>query len=127
MENKDQFTYHYSATNAREVENIRKKYLPREESKLDIIRKLDKRVNTAGMIPSLCLGIIGVLVFGIGMCFGLDVFGGSDWLTVLFMGLGAVIMAPAYYIYKRISAKTRAELSPKILRLSEEMMNNDNH
>ena len=122
MGNSNAFTYTYSSVQNREVERIRKKYLPKEESKIEILRKLDSRVQSAGVIPSLCLGVVGCLIFGIGMCFGLDVFAGADWLSVLFGALGIVIMLPAYPLYKRISGKTRAELAPEILRLSDEIM-----
>ena len=121
MENQS-FTYSYSATKNNEVENIRKKYMPREESKLERLKKLDVQVQMAGMIESLTLGIIGALVFGIGMCFFLEVFSGALWITALFMIIGALIMIPAYPIYKRISVKTKRELTPEILHLSEELM-----
>lgn len=117
------FTYNYSAKQNREIENIRNKYLPREESKIERLKKLDMKVQSAGMIESLSVGIIGCLVFGIGMCFGLDVLEGADWLTLLFGGIGTLIMLPAYPVYKRIARKTKAELAPEILRLSEEIMN----
>lgn len=121
MEN-NVFTYQYSAQRNKEVERIREKYLPREESKLEKLKKLDSRVQTAGMIEGLTVGIIGCLIFGIGMCFGLDVFGGADWLSVLFCVVGAAVMAPAYPIYKRIAKKTKDELVPEILKLSEEII-----
>ena len=121
MEN-NTFSYNYSATRNKEVESIRRKYMPHEESKLERLKKLDLRVQMAGTIESLCFGIIGALVFGIGMCFFLDVFAGAAWLTALLMVLGAVIMIPAYPIYRRIARKTRTELTPEILRLSEEIM-----
>ena len=121
MEN-NTFSYNYSATRNKEVESIRKKYMLHEESKLEKLKKLDLRVQTAGTIESLCFGIVGALVFGLGMCFFLDVFAGAAWLTVLLMVLGAVIMIPAYPIYRRIARKTKAELTPEILRLSEEIM-----
>ena len=121
MEN-NTFSYNYSATRNKEVENIRRKYMPHEESKLEKLKKLDLRVQTAGTIESLCFGIVGALVFGIGMCFFLDVFAGAAWLTALLMVLGAVIMIPAYPIYRRIARKTKTELTPEILRLSEEIM-----
>ena len=105
MENKS-FTYNYSAARNKEVESIRRKYRPHEESKLETLKRLDYRVQTAGMIESLCFGIIGALVFGVGMCFFLDVFAGAAWLTALLMVLGAVIMIPAYPIYRRIARKT---------------------
>jgi len=122
MENKP-FTYNYSAARNKEVESIRKKYMPVQENKLETLKRLDSRVQIAGIIESLCIGIIGALVFGIGMCFGLDVFSGANWLAVLFCILGAVIMIPAYPIYRHISKKTKAKLTPEILRLSEEIIN----
>jgi hypothetical protein len=76
MENKT-FTYSYSAERNKEVESIRNKYLIREESKLEKLKKLDYRVQSAGMIESLSLGIVGVLTFGVGMCFFLGVFSGG--------------------------------------------------
>lgn len=116
------FSYNYSATRNKEVERIRRKYMPKDESKLERLKKLDLRVQMAGTVESLCFGIAGALVFGLGMCFFLDVFAGAAWLTVLLMVLGAVVMIPAYPIYKRIARKTKAELTPEILRLSEEII-----
>ena len=116
------FSYQYSAKINKEVENIRKKYMLHEESKLDTLKKLDRRVQSARMIESLCLGVIGALVFGIGLCFGLDVLAGAEWLTVLLVASGIAIMIPAYPIYRAIEKKTRAKLAPEILRISEEIM-----
>ena len=124
MENKT-FCYNYSAVRNKEVESIRRKYMPQEESKLERLKKLDRRVQMAGKIESLCFGIVGALVFGIGICFLLDVFAGATWLTVLLMILGTAIMIPVYPIYRRIARKTKAELTPEILRLSEEIMKSE--
>ena len=122
MENKP-FTYNYSAVRNKEVESIRRKYLPEEESRLETLKRLDYKVQSAGMIESLCIGIIGALVFGIGVCFFLDVFAGVVWLTALFMIIGTLLMIPAYPIYRRIAHRTKEKLTPEILRLSEEIMN----
>ena len=116
------FNYTYSAARNKEVESIRRKYMPHEESKLERLKKLDLRVQMAGTIESLCFGIVGALVFGIGMCFFLDVFTGAAWLTALLMVLGTIIMIQAYPIYRRLARKTKTELTPEILRLSEEIM-----
>ena len=118
------FSYTYSAARNKEVESIRNKYMPREESKLETLKRLDYRVQSAGMIEGLCLGIIGALVFGVGMCFFLDVFAGAAWLTAILMICGTLLMIPAYPIYRRIARKTKAELTPEILRLSDEIMKN---
>jgi len=122
MEN-NTFSYNYSAARNKEVESIRKKYMPKEESKLKRLKRLDLHVQMAGTIESLCFGILGALVFGIGMCFFLDVFAGAAWFSALFMVIGTLIMIPAYPIYRRIALKTKAELAPEILRLSEEILN----
>ena len=116
------FNYTYSASRNKEVENIRKKYIPHEESKLETLKRLDARVRRSGMIESLSMGIIGALFFGVGMCFFLAVFAGATWLSALFMIIGTLIMIPAYPIYRRIARKTKAELTPEILRLSEEII-----
>ena len=121
MEN-NTFSYNYSAARNKEVESIRRKYMPHEESKLERLKKLDLRVQMAGTIESLCFGIVGALIFGIGMCFFLDVFTGAAWLTALLMVLGSLIMIPAYPIYRCIALKTKTELTPEILRLSEEII-----
>ena len=121
MEN-NTFSYNYSAARNKEVENIKRKYMPHEESKIERLKKLDLRVQMAGTIESLCFGIIGALVFGLGMCFCLEVFAGAAWLTVLLMALGTIIMIPAYPIYRRIARKTKTELTPEILHLSEEII-----
>ena len=104
------------------AQKIRTQYMEKTPSELDALRELDARVQMAGTIPSLCIGIVGALVFGLGMCFFLDVFAGAAWLTALLMVLGAVIMIPAYPIYRRIARKTKAELTPEILRLSDEII-----
>lgn len=121
MENKP-FTYQYSAEKNREVEAIRKKYLPHQQSKIERLKKLDGRVQRAGWTEGLSIGVIGALIFGLGMCFYLEVFAGAAWLTALLMVLGVLLMIPAYPIYRYVSRKAKARLTPEILRLSEEIM-----
>ena len=121
MEN-NTFSYNYSAVRNKEVESIRRKYIPEEESKLEKLKRLDFRVQMAGTVESLCFGIIGALVFGIGMCFFLKVFTAPAWITAGFMIFGIFLMLPAYPIYKRIARKTKRELTPQILKLTEELI-----
>ena len=117
------FTYSYSAKLNKEAQDIRKKYLPKEERGIDKLKKLDALVQMAGVIEGLTIGIIGCLVFGIGMCFGLDVFSGADWLSLIFGALGIIIMIPAYPVYKRVREKSKKSLTPVILKLSDEIIN----
>ena len=72
---KDTFVYNYSAKENAEVQAIRKKYLPREESKLEELKRLDYMVQSSGMVESLSAGIGGALFFGLGMCLAMQVIG----------------------------------------------------
>ena len=121
MEN-NTFTYRYSAHGNAEVERIRQRYLPHEESKSERLRRLDRKARNAGVIQSLTLGIMGSLVFGVGLCFGLNVLQGAPWLPLVLMAGGTLLMIPAYPVYKCISRRTKKRLTPEILRLSEEIL-----
>lgn len=122
MENTQNFRYTYSAREAKEVETIRKRYLPREVNKMERLKKLDERAQRAGVIESLVFGVVGSLIFGIGMCFMLSVFGTNPLISIPFLVAGTAVMAPAYFIYKRISARVKERLAPEILKLSEELI-----
>ena len=53
MENKGEtFTYTYSAKQQEEIRNIQKKYLPREEDKMEQLRRLDRSAARKGTILS---------------------------------------------------------------------------
>lgn len=125
MERNDVFTYRYSAVQSREVEAIRSKYLPKEENKLEALRRLDRKVSRAGQIQGLCLGIAGALTFGVGMCFGLDVFSGGNWMAAAICLPGALLMIPAYPVYRRMAKGTRERIAPDILRLSDEIIKSE--
>lgn len=122
MENSS-FRAVYSGKVNEEVESIRARYLPREVSRIERLRALDSAVRSAGVIETLSFGILGVLTFGVGMCMGLGVLPGGIVLGVCLGLVGAAVMAPAYPIYRKIQNKKREALSPEILKLSAEIMN----
>ena len=121
MEN-NSFIYNYSAERNKEVESIRRKYMAHEESKLERLKRLDRKAQGAGIAEGLCLGIIGALVFGIGVCFFLEVFTGTALLTAALMIFGVLLMLPAYPIYRHKSRKAKSKLTPEILRLTDEII-----
>lgn len=121
MEN-NTFTYNYSAEWSKEVEAIRKKYVPHEEDKMERLRRLDDTVQSAGMIEALCLGIVGVLIFGVALCFGLGVFGDAWWPAIPIGIVGLAVMLPAYPLYKHLYNKKKEALAPEILKLTEELI-----
>lgn len=119
------FSYSYCAKENKEVQEIRKKYLPRSESKLEELKRLDQTVQTSGMIQSLCAGIGGALVFGLGLCLAMHVLGNGT----LFRGLGVLLgqlgmagMVAAYPIYRAVFGKAKEKFAPRILALTAELM-----
>ena len=121
MEN-NTFIYNYSATQNKEVEEIKNRYLSHEESKLETLRRLDNAVQNAGVLASLCLGIIAALIFGVAMCFALGVFGTAWWPAIPIGIVGIAGMIPAYPLYKYLYNKKKEELAPQILRLAEDLV-----
>ncbi len=118
---KEVFTYQYSAKNYKEIEQIRSKYV-QQENKLETLRRLDARVQMAGTARSLALGIGGALVFGVGLCCGLDVLAGGVLGAVPLALVGSAAMIAAYPLHRHLERKTKEALTPEILRLSDEIM-----
>ena len=119
--NKDIFNYTYSSKQQREIEDIRKKYLPPEETKLEQLRRLDRRASRKGTVVSVIVGVVGTLLMGLGMCCSMV------WMDRFFypgiaLGLaGIALAAAAYPIYSKITKKERKKIAPEILRLTDEL------
>lgn len=122
MENKKEtFEYTYSARQQEEIEEIRKKYLPQEESKMEQLRRLDQSVTKKGTMISIIIGIVGTLILGVGMCCTL-VWADQWFIPGIIVGLiGIAIVAAAYPSYTHITKKEREKLAPQILKLIEEL------
>ncbi len=117
------FQYTYSAPVNKEVEQIRNKYLPQEVDKFSELKKLDYKVQSAGIAESLAVGIIGCLIFGIAMCMGLDVIGGGMIFAVILGIIGVIVMLPAYPVYLKVSRKVKEKYTPQILAIADEIQN----
>lgn len=121
MSNENVFRYSYSAKQHEEVCAIRSKYLPREESKLDELKRLDSQVSNAGLPQSLAAGIVGCLIFGLGLCFALQALQGGMTLGVLLCLCGAALMTAAHPIHRSCSRKAKAKHRTRILELAAEL------
>lgn len=121
MANENSFQYTYSAPENQEVLAIRKKYLPREESRLEELKQLDHLVQASGVPEALGAGIGGALVFGLGFCLTMGVIGSSMLLGVLLEALGAAAMISAFPLYRKRFNKAKAAHTPRILQLAEEL------
>ncbi len=88
---------------------------------MEELKRLDRTVQSAGVIESLCAGIIGCLVFGAGLCFAMKVIGDVFWLGILLGLIGAAAMILAYPLYKNRFAKAKARYAPHILELAAKL------
>ena len=127
MENKEGFSFTYSAQQQKEVEAIRKKYLPQEADKMEQLRRLHAIPTQKAQMTSLVVGIIGVLIMGTGMSVCLTDIGAALGSLAMVIGIlvgimGMVLIALAYPIYNRVLKKQRDKIAPEILRLSDELL-----
>lgn len=127
MENQDTFKMTYSAQQQEEIDQIRKKYLPQEKSKLEQLRALDAGATNRATMYSILLGVIGTLILGAGMSLVMTDFGAALGTLALPVGIvvgvaGLVLLALAYPLYNRTLKKEREKIAPEILRLSDELL-----
>lgn len=118
------FSYKYSAKENAEIQAIRKKYLPKSESKLEELKRLDETVQASGMVESLCAGIGGALIFGLGLCLAMQVIGSGLVMMIIGVLIGIVGMAGmlvAYPVYRKVFSATKEKYAPRILELTAEL------
>lgn len=87
------FEYTYSAKQQEEIQNIRKKYLPKEEDKMEQLRRLDQSATKKGTIVSIIVGIAGCLIMGTGMCCSM-VWMGSLFIPGIIIGMIGILGSP---------------------------------
>ena len=96
--------------------------MPKEESKLERLIRLDKTVQNAGIKESLAVGLAGTLLFGVGLCFGLGALPGGLLGALPFGGVGLAVMLLAYPVYVGIFKRTKGKYVEEILQLTDELM-----
>ena len=126
MEN-NSFEYTYSAERQQEIEAIRKKYLPKEEDKMEQLRRLHSIPTQKAKAASIAMGILGTLILGTGMSLCMTDLGAALGHLAMVIGilaglLGLVMAALAYPVYNNVLKKERQRIAPEILRLSEELL-----
>lgn len=119
--NKETFNYTYSAKEQEEIRKIREKYVKKEADKMERLRRLDQSVTQKSTAVSLAAGMIGALIFGIGMCCCLV------WTDLFILGIivgiiGIAAVSAAYPLYVCITKKEREKIAPEIIMLTDELM-----
>ena len=127
MENRQSFEYTYSAQRQQEIEAIRQKYLPREEDKLEQLRRLHHSATKKAKAASIAVGVLGTLILGTGMSLCMTELGAALGHLAMLVGilvgvLGLILVALAYPLYNSVLRSERRKIAPEILRLSEELL-----
>lgn len=118
----ERFEYTYSASQQAEIEAIRRKYLPKQDDKMEQIRKLDEKVSKPGTICGIVLGVIGTLIFGAGMSMALVWTETMLIAGVLFGCVGFGLMGMAYPVYKKLTEMQKEKYAKEILALTEQLL-----
>ena len=127
MNNDDKFKFNYSALTASErkqVESIRSVYAPEKtRSDKDRLMRLNKKVHSIPTGFSIAVGVIGLLIFGLGMTFAME---WQNLIVGIILGVvGAAVMALAYPVHRLIFKKLKAKYSSEIIALCDSILNEE--
>lgn len=124
-ENKFEFTYKApTESERRTIEAIKSQYeeKPRTEGAYEKLIRLDKKVKNVPTIVALIVGILGTLIFGLGLTMVLEwhiyVWG------VLVSLVGAVPVALAPILHTQLLKRGKKKHAKEILILSEQILKN---
>lgn len=125
----DKFEYNYNAPTQeerKEIDSILKDYLPTDNknSKLERLRKLDFKVKNIPVILGISLGVIGTLIFGLGLTCVLE------WhkmlLGIIIAIIGTIVIITAYPVFKLSHRTLKTKHAEEIIKLSNELLNIEN-
>ena len=125
-DNKEIFEYTYSAPTEEEkkqIESIRREYLGEGKtlSPFEKLKKLNGKVKNTATIVALIFGIVGCLVFGLGLTMVLE---WQIWVYgIVLMVVGIIPMAVAYPAYNLTLNRGKKKYGEEILQLSNELLN----
>ncbi len=127
--NKDTFSYSYSAREQAELRKIREKYAPTKESDIERLHRLDSGATKSARMWSIIIGVIGTLILGCGMSIvttdiGITL-GIGEWYMAIGIAvgiIGLILICCAYPIYLAVLKHERAKIAPEILRITDELI-----
>lgn len=115
------------------VQKIRTQYTEKENTQLDELRALDKKVKKPANVFAYVFGTIGALVMGTGMCLSMDVIEAGTYFGItvgenmmvpgIVIGLIGIFMVVINYpIYNKILASRRNKYAKQVIELSDKIM-----
>ena len=106
------------------AESIAKEYAPKDSSKIKALRKLDKKAKLPATIFTYTWGIISALVFGTGLCLGMQVIGSGIAGMVIGIIVGIIGMIGCgvnYPIYNKMLENGKKKYAYEIVELAREI------
>ena len=106
------------------AESIAKEYAPKDSSKIVALRKLDKKAKLPATVFTYTWGIIFALVFGTGMCLGMQVIGSGITGIVIGIIVGIIGMIGCgvnYPIYNKMLENGKKKYAYEIVKLAREI------
>ena len=106
------------------AESIAKEYAPKDKSKIIALRKLDAKAKLPATIFTYTWGIISALVFGTGMCLGMQVIGsGIAGMAIgIIVGIiGMIGCGVNYPIYTKMLESGKKKYAYEIVQLAREI------
>ena len=106
------------------AESIAKEYALKDSSKIIALRKLDRKAKMPATIFTYTWGIISALVFGTGMCLGMQVIGSGITGMVIGIVVGIIGMIGCgvnYPIYKKMLENGKNKYAYEIVELAREI------
>ncbi|MBQ8583820.1 MAG: hypothetical protein IJ488_04320 [Clostridia bacterium] len=127
-EQNNRFEYKYSALSSEErleIESIRRRYLKdgSGEGRTQELKRLDFYVRSFPVAIAITVGVIGILLFGLGLTLVLEL--NKTVLGIILGAVGVLVLAPANLIYKRLTAFQKKKYGQRILDISEELLGKD--
>ena len=107
------------------AEKIASEYAPKTTSKVEALKKLDRKARQGAEIFSYTFGIISSLVLGTGMSFAMGVIGDKSMLSMI-LGIAVGVIgifgvSINYFIYKKLLNKGKNKYGSDIVKLAKEI------
>ena len=108
------------------IQSLIRQYSPKQVTRLDELRALDKKVKYPARIFAYVFGSLSSLVLGIGMCLAMNIIGNTTTYMILGIVVGVVgilLMSFTYKIYLNLLEQRKAKYADQILQKSNELLN----
>ncbi len=119
----DKFNYTYTASSEKDkklARSLRGKYAQKTNTKMDRLREIDKKINTIPVALSLTVGVVGTLIFGLGLALALE---WALYLWGVIVGVvGFIVLIVAYPLYSLIQKHNLKKYEEEVMKLTSEIL-----